>query len=246
MKIKEAQGCIYCARNKKTATPYVGQHGTPYVERRWNQHVDDAVAGSEYPFHRALRKNDYERGFTWEVLWRGPVRLLDAKETHYIKKLHSYVHDPLGGGYNITLGGVGVRGLRHTALTKLQISESCAAACAERLDEMNRISSDLWKDVVYKEKQYKGHQAARPRISASAQNRWKTMSAEERKAYMKTSAHTGAKWWLRSAEEQAATRAKLSAAWSSKSPEELAEIYARRGAGVRAAAVRRNALKKVA
>jgi group I intron endonuclease len=105
---KELQGCIYYVVNKKNGKGYVGQDKSGEPEtHRWNQHVEAAHKGSRIYFHRALRKNGYEAGFTWEVVWRGPVSKLDAKETYYIKKFHTFIDDQLGGGYNLISGSAG-------------------------------------------------------------------------------------------------------------------------------------------
>ena len=69
------------------------------------------------------------------------------------------------------------------------------------------------------------------------------MTAEERMAYMKSSAHASMRWWEKPAEEQVLVRQKLSDSWANMDPEERAEVYARRGRGVHEAAVRRNALR---
>lgn len=101
----EPWGCIYHAVNLRNSKGYVGQYCKPETERRWAAHLKDARRGSCTYFHRALRKNKYEAGFSWEVIWRGPVSRLNEMETYFIAKLHTFASDPLGGGYNLTMGG---------------------------------------------------------------------------------------------------------------------------------------------
>lgn len=125
----EPRGCIYLITNLINDRQYVGQDqtGDP-VNHRWKQHKTAALTGkSEYPLHRALRKahkNDKcWKGFKFEIIWRGPISLLHEKETYYIKKLHTFNRDPLGNrGYNLTKGGEGCRGYKHTKSTKRQMS----------------------------------------------------------------------------------------------------------------------------
>jgi hypothetical protein len=105
--MKEPQGCIYHVVNRKNGKGYVGQHKSALtVEFRWNTHLRSARRGSRYPFHCALRKYGYEKGFTWELVWCGPISKLNAKEVYYIKKRHTFIDGPAGfRGYNLTTGG---------------------------------------------------------------------------------------------------------------------------------------------
>ena len=121
----EPRGCIYLLTNLTNGGKYVGQDQTSDPENhRWKQHKKDALAGrSTYPLHRAMRKaHDRDKcwkGFKFEIIWHGPVSRLNWKETYYIKKLHTYIRDPLCiVGYNLTLGGEGCRGYKHTKAVK--------------------------------------------------------------------------------------------------------------------------------
>ena len=125
------QGCIYLLTNLTNGGRYVGQHvNVLTVERRWNNHVKDAFSKggtSIYPLHRAIRKmwkrDGCLKSFTAEVIWTGSVELLHEKEVRYIKKFHTYIRDPLCVvGYNLTLGGEGCRGYKHTKAVKKQHS----------------------------------------------------------------------------------------------------------------------------
>jgi group I intron endonuclease len=123
----EAQGCIYHVVNKKNGKGYVGQHCTLLAERRWAVHLQSTRAGSQLPFHRALARYGSDgSGFTWEVVWRGPVSQLNAKEAFFIKKLGTFINN--GRGYNLTLGGQqGLPGLIRTTVHKQRASESLKA-----------------------------------------------------------------------------------------------------------------------
>lgn len=137
--MKKTKGCIYHAVNLKNRKGYVGQHKNVLtVERyRWEDHLSKARNGSKLLFHCALRKNKYECGFSWEVIWVGPIELLDEMETYYIKKLHTFVDDPKGGGYNLTMGGESTRGYKASPQLRRKRSE---AAKLRWQDEAYRAS----------------------------------------------------------------------------------------------------------
>ena len=122
------QGCIYLLRNLVNGKGYVGQYLGIVAERRWARHIRTAFWGSEQLLCKAIRKYGPEN-FSAEVIWRGNADLLDEKETHYIKKHHTFIDDPKGGGYNLTRGGrSGTRGWKPTDKTKKNISDGVKAA----------------------------------------------------------------------------------------------------------------------
>jgi hypothetical protein len=138
---QEQIGCIYHSVNLKNDMGYVGQHKNVLtVLKRWKGHVGQARKGCKSYFHSALRKNKYEEGFSWEVIWTGPISRLNEMETYYIAKLHTFVDDPLGGGYNLTRGGgqhiefgaVARNNMRKAQLKRFSdpaVRASVAAAC---------------------------------------------------------------------------------------------------------------------
>ena len=108
------QGCIYLLTNLINGKQYVGQHlNVKTVHRRWNGHICVAFNTTDArPLYRAIRKSKVckrtkcLKNFIAEVIWTGPVEQLNVKETYYIKKLHTFIDDPLGNrGYNLTTGG---------------------------------------------------------------------------------------------------------------------------------------------
>ena len=130
-KVKPLHGCIYLLRNLANGKGYVGQDQSGDPENhRWKQHIKASLTGkSKYALHHAIYKAYHESksqtlGFSAEVIWRGPIEKLNEKEISYIKKLHTYVRDPAGHGYNLTIGGDGAAGHRHTKKTRRQMSNS--------------------------------------------------------------------------------------------------------------------------
>ena len=148
-KKEDRQGCVYHVINVLSGKGYVGQHGTENAERRWNGHVTDAVAGkSTTPFHRALRKYGID-GFTWDVIWRGPVSKLDVIETEFIKQFNTLKP----AGYNLTLGGPTTRGLKLTKVQRGRQSKSRRKYLSNHPEAVQHQSDAIrnkWQEEAYR------------------------------------------------------------------------------------------------
>ena len=130
--MKEEQGCIYeirCLIGKKKG--YVGQHCRADPKRRLATHIREAFNGSMLPIHCAIRKYGPEN-FSAEAIWKGAHTSLNKKETFYIDKLHTFVDDPKGGGYNLTRGGEGIK--NPSKELRARLSESIKLVWASRPD----------------------------------------------------------------------------------------------------------------
>lgn len=100
-------GCVYLIRCVLTGDGYVGQHNRSDPKYRWKAHRDCAFKyDTQHPLYRAMRKYGIDK-FKLTVLWRGCLDELNVRESYYIKKLHTFKDDALGGGYNLTTGGGG-------------------------------------------------------------------------------------------------------------------------------------------
>lgn len=98
---------IYQITNKVNGKKYVGLTNSS-LKKRWYQHRYDASkSGSNFHFHRAIRKYDMS---DWKLdtlcccLSKADAEYL---ECHFIKE-----HDTYIGGYNMTEGGSAFGGLR--------------------------------------------------------------------------------------------------------------------------------------
>lgn len=113
-------GCIYLLRNLKNGKGYVGM--ALDAEQRWVGHVRDAfVRRLDYPLYRAIRKYGPEN-FTAEVVHRCTEALLPMAERCFILKFGTHIRG--GSGYNQTLGGDGVLGLKFSVESRKQLSTS--------------------------------------------------------------------------------------------------------------------------
>lgn len=81
-------GIIYLWTNKTTNKHYVGQTINP--DQRKRNHIHEAFTrGSDYYFHRSLRKHGLD-AFTYEVLEEDIEKeQLNDRENHYIEKYNS-------------------------------------------------------------------------------------------------------------------------------------------------------------
>ena len=100
-------GCIYLITNPINGKVYVGQ--TLNYMKRMNEHKNSGKT-PKYYFSHAISKYGWEN-FTKEILIDDvPEEDLDNLEINYIDFYNSF--GP--GGYNLTIGGGGASGYRHT------------------------------------------------------------------------------------------------------------------------------------
>lgn len=122
---------VYLVTNLLDNKRYVGQTRQK-LEDRWDGHLKSARYHSQQYVHRAIRKHGVE-SFEVGIIEECEESVLDERERHWIGVLNTHVTN--GEGYNETLGGQGVPGLRHTVanvdrnrrhhLHKTQGEETC-------------------------------------------------------------------------------------------------------------------------
>jgi group I intron endonuclease len=104
-------GKIYLIKNHKTGKVYVGQ--TMYtLQHRFTQHIEQAGKDNSV-LHKSMKKHGVEN-FTIELLEDVENSKLDEREIYWIAKYNSVIPN----GYNMTAGGGGISGYRHTEITK--------------------------------------------------------------------------------------------------------------------------------
>lgn len=109
------KGLVYVINCVPTNKNYVGQT-TWELTARWQQHLHHARYGRKCALHNAIRKYGAD-AFTIEELEACPIEQLDVRESYWIARLKSHVHEL---GYNRTFGGQ--RG-KLTDTVKQQLSE---------------------------------------------------------------------------------------------------------------------------
>ena len=118
-------GVIYIITNLLSGKQYVGK--AEDWERRWRQHIQTASGKPLHAIHYAIRKHGV-KNFSFDLLQRcHTLTTLNKAEMRWIKKLSTLSPK----GYNLTLGGEGVSGLRFSkaALKRLRVSQQ--ARCAK-------------------------------------------------------------------------------------------------------------------
>jgi len=93
-------GCVYQAVNRVNGKAYIGRTiGSLDVRRR--SHRGDAIRGSTFPFHLAIKKYGCE-SFEWSIFFSSDdSEALDRWEEHLIHKYKTQVPN----GYNLCAGG---------------------------------------------------------------------------------------------------------------------------------------------
>lgn len=110
---------IYLVTNKINGLRYIGQTIRTLDERK-EEHLYKALNGSKYFFHRAIKKYGI-KNFEWEIIHEAETtEELNELEVHYIKEYNTF----LGDGYNLTIGGRGCSGWKHSEEAKKKISEA--------------------------------------------------------------------------------------------------------------------------
>jgi group I intron endonuclease len=93
-------GIIYLIINKENGHKYVGQTTQP-MNKRWQQHIQEAMRMSDKPLHRAMRKHG-NHNFMIKEIDECNVNLLNEREEYWIKQYNTFES---AEGYNATSGG---------------------------------------------------------------------------------------------------------------------------------------------
>lgn len=91
-----SQGIIYLIVNKQNGHKYVGQT-TQGMNKRWQQHIQEAMRMSDKPLHHAMRKYG-NHNFMIKELDECDENLLDEKEQYWIEKYNTFES---AEGYNV-------------------------------------------------------------------------------------------------------------------------------------------------
>lgn len=125
-------GYIYKITNKINGKIYIGQT-VQAVEKRFISHVSAAKSKytrNKYAIHHAISKYG-EDAFDVEVLGEYPEELLDEMESFFIREYNSLKPN----GYNLTDGGCGTRGYKHTEETRAFLTQNLHKRWREMTDE---------------------------------------------------------------------------------------------------------------
>lgn len=140
-------GIIYKSTNLINGKSYIGKTIQKFDIRK-NTHIRDAkrfyhkglcdnTNKNICYFHKAINKYGIEN-FKWEVIFECNDELvLNVMETMKIIVNHSHVSE---NGYNLTWGGEGLSGYKHTEETKQKIRKS-------NIESFNKEKKDLYRKM---------------------------------------------------------------------------------------------------
>jgi group I intron endonuclease len=106
---------IYKATNKFNGKVYIG-YDTSWPRRKYIHLWEAKTKTQDVVFHQAIKKYG-EEGFDWVVEYESPDEdfVLNIMEGYFIRLYDS--HYSSGNGYNMTCGGEGQIGFRHSNKT---------------------------------------------------------------------------------------------------------------------------------
>jgi hypothetical protein len=111
---------VYKITNKQNGKIYIGITNQG-AQTRWLHHLYESRSGSDFPIHNAIRKYGVDN-FQIEVIEviSGDYDYLKEREVYWVKFYDSYNKEK---GYNLTVGGDGTFGRRHSEATKEKIRQ---------------------------------------------------------------------------------------------------------------------------
>lgn len=152
--------------NKKYVGQVIQHRG---YKSRFAEHINGTKTANTRMLSNAIIKHG-ANNFIVELIESGiPENLIDEKEVFYISHYNTYYPNKLG--YNMTLGGQGIHGYKHTDVTKKKISEASRSFWErykysdEYLRRNENISKNLSGRVKSDETKRKFSEAAKKRFS---------------------------------------------------------------------------------
>jgi len=113
---------IYCFENLIDGKKYIGQAQNITTRKRVHLNLLKTNNHKENKYLLSAWKKYGKQNFKFWVVEKCPIELLNEREIHWIKKLHSHFTEK---GYNFSWGGEApMRGLNHSEKTKKKMSES--------------------------------------------------------------------------------------------------------------------------
>lgn len=136
---------IYCIENKINGKKYIGKATSP--KRRWSSHISISNKKSSYQkyIHRALAK--YGKDNFW---FRCIDFTLSEKEALDQEKywIEFFKTNDRNIGYNLTTGGEGNSGYKHTSETKKMLSEIAKRRVGKLNPFYGKTHSNLVKNKI--------------------------------------------------------------------------------------------------
>lgn len=168
---------IKCLINNKT---YIGITTLSPPEKRWEQHKFKSQFGRCGLLSRAIKKYGPEN-FKFSVIDQtDSIEHLKELEKKYILEYNSYCNSDSSNGYNMTLGGDGVWGLKMTDESKTKMRESKIKLLSDAI-----LGPEFIKKLQFARSKFSHSEESRKKISQALKGRavrgrgWK-MSEEQK------------------------------------------------------------------
>jgi len=163
---------IYKVINRINGKCYIGQT-IQILEERKNQHLHNYI---KTYFHNALKKYG-EDNFDWEIIEKCDSKNeLDEMEFHYIKQYNSHIFE---GGYNLTWGGEGITGYKHSDETKTKIGNKSKQTWNNRNNNNNNLEEYKTKISIANIKRYEDPKE-REKLSMAQKKRYEDPKEREK------------------------------------------------------------------
>lgn len=166
---------IYLITNNINNKRYVGQTMSQkgYLNR-WQEHISEALctrgAKGTSVLHKAIRKYGVDNFKVKRIVKDIPESEIDFLEQVCIKRFNTFYID--GYGYNMTLGGQGVHGYKHTDASKKKISNALKGRPSMWTPELIAQAQETKRRTHVYERRREG--AWRQHLSESAKKRFET------------------------------------------------------------------------
>lgn len=136
---------VYCLENKVNGKKYIGKAMAP--KRRWASHISNSKKKSIHQkyIHRALAKYGVDNFWFRCIDFEFTEEKALEQERYWIQFFNTT--DP-NIGYNLTLGGEGKSGYKHTPETKALLSKIAAQKIGELNPFYGKTHSNLTKDKI--------------------------------------------------------------------------------------------------
>ncbi len=188
---------IYRATNTVNGKIYIGKT-TMSLGVRWKEHLRAVRKGSEYYFHKAIRKYGSD-AFQLEVLHTAQtINELNAMETRFILSHQSHISEK---GYNLTLGGEGmvpneeVREKLRQANKGKKPSPQCIAAA--RVVRLGSKHTEEWKKQASLR-----HEGNKYRLGHKQTSEWKETARQRMSGNRYAAGYTHTKGWKEAARQR--------------------------------------------
>lgn len=162
---------IYLITNKVNNKKYVGQ---VMKCRGYKLRFYEHLTGTKYANTRRLSsaiKHYGKENFKVELIEDNiPENIIDKKECFYIKKYDTYYRNKKG--YNMTLGGQGIHGYKHTESDIQKISEKSKEFWEELRSNPEKLNARN-KKISKKLTGRKASEETKHKLSVAAKNRFK-------------------------------------------------------------------------